>query len=135
MVSEAATLEAIKRGRALGDPTPITPETLWERVGEDMAAKPYKALGIDLLQGAREGREMAIDAFIAQSHRLQTLEAEGREVGREVRQRQQVEAMRATLPRHMAAVDEALRRNLTAAGSRTTEDHLRYLRVDRLLTL
>ena len=135
MVSEAATLEAIKRGRALGDPTPITPETLWDRVGEDMAAKPYKALGIDLLQGAREGREMAIDAFIAQSHRLQTLEAEGREVGREVRQRQQVEAMRATLPRHMAALEEALRRDLKASGPRTTEDHLRYLRVDRLRTL
>ncbi len=73
MVSEAATLEAVKRSRALGDPTPITMDTLWKRVGEDMAAKPYKALGIDLLQGAREGREKAIDAFIAQSCTLQRL--------------------------------------------------------------
>jgi hypothetical protein len=32
-------------------------------------------------QGAREGREMAIDAFIAQSHRFQALEAEGRNIG------------------------------------------------------
>ncbi len=46
MVPEAATLEAVKRGRALGDPTPITLKALWDRVGEDMAAKPYKALGI-----------------------------------------------------------------------------------------
>ena len=130
MVSEAATLEAVKRGRALGDPTPITSETLWTRVGEDMAAKPYKALGIDLLQGAREGREMAINAFIAQSHRLQTLEADGRNVGREVRQRQQAEAVRGSLPRHIAALDEALRYNLATSGPRTTEDHLRHLRVE-----
>ena len=130
MVSEAATLEAVKRGRALGDPTPITPETLWTRVGEDMAAKPYKALGIDLLQGAREGREMAIDAFIAQSHRLQTMEAEGRDIGREVRQRQQAEAVRVSLPRHIAALDQALRFNLATSGPRTAEDHLRHLRVD-----
>ena len=130
MVSEAATLEAVKRGRALGDPTPITSETLWTRVGEDMAAKPYKALGIDLLQGAREGREMAINAFIAQSHRLQTLEADGRNVGREVRQRQQAEAVRGSLPRHIAALDEALRYNLATSGPRTAEDHLRHLRVE-----
>ena len=130
MVSEAATLEAVKRGRALGDPTPITSETLWTRVGEDMAAKPYKALGIDLLKDAREGREMAINAFIAQSHRLQTLEADGRDVGREVRQRQQAEAVRGSLPRHIAALDEALRYNLATSGPRTAEDHLRHLRVE-----
>ena len=130
MVSEAATLEAVKRGRALGDPTPITPETLWTRVGEDLAAKPYKALGIDLLRSAREGREMAIDAFIAQSHRLQTLEADGRDVGREVRLRQQAEAVRGSLPRHIAALDEALRSNLAISGPRTAEDHLRHLRVE-----
>ena len=130
MVSEAATLEAVKRGRALGDLTPITSETLWNRVGEDMAAKPYKALGIDLLQGAREGREMAINAFIAQSHRLQTLEADRRNVGREVRQRQQAEAIRGSLPRHIAALDEALRYNLATSGPRTAEDHLRHLRVE-----
>ena len=57
MVSEAATLEAVKRSRALGEATPVTSQTLWERVGEDMAAKPYKALGIDLLRDAREGRK------------------------------------------------------------------------------
>jgi hypothetical protein len=130
MVSEAATLEAVKRGRALGDATPITTQTLWDRVVEDMAAKSYKALGIDLLQGARENREMAIDAFIAQSHRLQTLEASGRNIGREVRQRQQAEAVRASLPRHIAALDEALRRNLATAGPRAPEDHLRHMRVE-----
>ena len=130
MVSEAATLEAVKRSRALGDPTPITMDTLWKRVGEDMAAKPYKALGIDLLQGAREAREKAIDAFIAQSCTLQRLEADGREIGREVRQRQQAEAVRASLPRQIAALDEALRYNLATSGPRTAEDSLRHLRVD-----
>ena len=130
MVSEAATLEAVKRGRAVGDPAPITKETLWHRVGEDMAAKRYKALGIDLLQGAREGREAAIDAFIAQSHLLQTLEADGRNVGREMRQRQQADAVKASLPRHIASLDEALRQNLTTAGPRAAEDHLRHLRVE-----
>ncbi|UZO94698.1 MobF family relaxase [Roseomonas mucosa] len=130
MVSEAATLEAVKRSRALGDATPVTTQTLWDRVGEDMAAKPYKALGIDLLRDAREGREMAIDSFIAQSHRFQTLEAEGHNLGREVRQRLQAEAVRASLPRHIAALDEALRSTLAAAGPRTAEDHLRNLRVE-----
>ncbi|GAV34202.1 ATP-dependent RecD-like DNA helicase [Roseomonas sp. TAS13] len=130
IVSEAATLEAVKRGRALGDATPINAQTLWDRVGEDMAAKPYKALGIDLLRDASEGREMAIGSFIAQSHRFQSLEAEGRNLGREVRQRRQAEAVRASLPRHIAALDEALRRNLVTAGPRTAEDHLRHLRVE-----
>lgn len=134
MVSEAATLEAVKGRRALGDARPITHHDLWEQVGEDMAAKPYKALGIDLLQGAREGREMAIDAFIAQSHRFQTLEAEGRNIGREVRQRLQAEAVRASLPRHIAALDEALRRNLAPAGPRASEDHLRHLRAEAEVT-
>ncbi|WP_424140223.1 MobF family relaxase [Roseomonas chloroacetimidivorans] len=130
MVSEAATLEAVKGRRALGDARPITHHDLWERVAEDMAAKRYKALGIDLLQGAREGREMAVDAFIAQSHRFQTLRAEDRNIGREVRQRLQAEAVRASLPRHIAALDEALRRNLATAGPRAAEDHLRHLRVE-----
>lgn len=130
MVSEAATLEAVKRGRALGDPAPITPEDLWTCVGEDMAAKPYKALGIDLLQGARDGREQAIEAFIAQSCTLQRLEADGRNLGREVRQRQQAEAVRASLPQQIAALDEALRSNLATNGPRSAENSLRHLRVD-----
>ncbi|MHB0671724.1 MobF family relaxase [Roseomonas mucosa] len=134
MVSEVATLEAVKRSRPLGDATPITMQTLWDRVGEDMAAKPYKALGIDLLQGAREGQERAVDAFIAQSHRFQTLDAGGRYLGREARQRLQAEAVRASLPRHIAALDEALHRNLATSGPRTAEDHLRHLRIEAEVT-
>ena len=130
MVSEAATLEAVKGGRALGDPTPITLQHLWDRVGEDMAAKPYKALGIDLLGNAREGREKVIDAFIAQSCTLQRFAEEGRDLGREARQRQQADAVRASLPRQIAALDEALRFNLATGGARTAEDGLRTLRVD-----
>ena len=130
MVSEAATLEAVKRGRPLGDATPITIRTLWDRVGEDMAAKPYKALGVDLLREARQARDMAIDTFIAQSHRLQTFAHEERKCGGEARLLLQADAVRTGLPRHIAALYEALRRNFATAGPRAAEDHLRQLRVE-----
>ena len=40
MVAEAATFDAIKRGKALGDATPITSDDLWRKVGEDLSQKP-----------------------------------------------------------------------------------------------
>ncbi|MEO8713915.1 MAG: MobF family relaxase, partial [Acetobacteraceae bacterium] len=70
MISEGALYEAEKHRQALGESTPITREDLWARAAEDMAEKPYKGLGIDLLGAALRDRDQAIDTFIAASHRM-----------------------------------------------------------------
>ena len=64
VVAEASVREAVKRGRALGDASPITAEHLWERMAQDIAAKPYKALGSDLARSAKAARQRAEDTFL-----------------------------------------------------------------------
>ncbi len=92
MISDEATFDALKRGRALGDLTPIKAEDMWDRVASDMANKPYKALGMDLQQAVREGREEAVRAFMREAHRVEQMEAAGVDVGREMRFRAQAES-------------------------------------------
>ncbi len=57
--------------QAAGEATPITPDDLWARAAADMSEKPYKALGIGLLNSARQDRERAIDAFIGTHHTME----------------------------------------------------------------
>lgn len=131
MISEAATFEAVKRGMALGDNTPITSQDLWEKVAEDLSQKPYKPLGVDLLDKTRRDRERAIDTFLRFDHLRQVAELQGRNPGREVRLRRQAEVVRDSLPLHIAALDEALRHQIARGGPITpAEDHLRQLRID-----
>jgi hypothetical protein len=111
VISEAAVHEAEKRSRALGDAAPVTTEDLWKRVGNDMSTKPYKALAIDLAKAARRDREAAIASFIGVSHKMETMQLDGRDVGGEVRSRRQAEAVRKQLARHLPALDEAIARN------------------------
>ena len=111
MISEAAVHEAEKRSRALGDASPITADGLWKRVAADMASKPYKALGIDLAQAARANLERAVDAFISQSHRLQTMDAEGRNPGQVMRRHVRDLAADRAVAGHGAALNGAMRRN------------------------
>jgi hypothetical protein len=85
MISDEATFDAVRSRRALGDLTPIKAEDMWSKVAEDMAAKPYKALGMDLMQAAREDRELAVRSFMAAGHRVETMELQGRNLGREAR--------------------------------------------------
>lgn len=135
MISEAATFEAIKRGMALGDNTPITSQDLWDKVAEDLSQKPYKALGSDLLAHMRQDRQKAIDTFIRFEQRVQLLEAQGRDPGRELRLQRQAEVTRDTLPLHIAALDEALQHQSTQRGAITpAEVHLRRLRIDAELS-
>ena len=110
MISEAAVHDAIRRGMALGDATPVTTETIWERVAEDMASKPYKALGMDLGRTARADREHAVDTFIAMNLRLEAMQARGRDAGLEVRK--QLEASRAE--QRLAGTTTALEGRLQA---------------------
>ena len=111
LVSEAAVHEAVKYGRALGDATPITAAKLWERVGEDMSRKPYKALGIDLLEDARTAREQATDAFLRQSRTIQTWSVDGPETVRNVRKRAKTQAVINQLAADVDTLGEPVRRN------------------------
>ena len=97
-----------------------------------MAAKPCKALGMDLLQAAREDREMAVQAFMQTGHRLETMEQQGRNLGREARDRMQAEAVRGSIPALLASLDRAIaaaETSLTGPMS-DAEAHLRNVRVD-----
>ena len=87
LASEAALHEAVKRGMALGDATPVTVERLWQRMAEDMAEKPYKRLATDLMENARADRVKATDAFLRQGHAIQAAGAQGRNPGQEMRTR------------------------------------------------
>ncbi len=60
LISDEATFEAVRNRRALGDQTPVTAEDMWDKVAGDVATKPYKALGMDLLQTTREDRDRTI---------------------------------------------------------------------------
>lgn len=129
MISEAATFESIKRGMALGDATPITSEDLWKKAADGLSQKPYKPLGIDLLNAARQNREAAIDSFIRLDHQVQTAELQGRDLGRDIRLHRQAEAIRAELPRQLAALDEVIK-GLKGGAMTPQEEHLRRMRVD-----
>ena len=132
MISDEATFDAVRGRRALGDLTPIKAEDMWEKVAGDMAAKPYKALGMDLLQAAREDREMAIRAFMKDGHKLEAMDLDSRNLGREIRDRLQADAVRGSIPALLASLDRAI------AASETTltgpisdrEAHLRALRAE-----
>ena len=136
MISDVATFDAVRSRRALGDLTPIKAEDMWSKVAEDMAAKPYKALGMDLMQAAREDRDLAVRSFMAAGHRVETMELQGRSIGREARDRMQAEAVRKSIPALIASLDHAI------AAAETTltgplsdrEGHLRSLRIDAELS-
>ena len=131
MVADGATFEAVRNKRAIGDLAPVTSEDLWDHVAAAMATKPYKALGMDLAALAREDRARAAETLMRVGHLAETMQAQGRSLGREIRMRQQADAVRQYLPKHIAALDAAIARNLTA-GPRmsSTELHLRTVRVD-----
>jgi hypothetical protein len=136
MISDEATFDAVRSRRALGDLTPITAEDMWSKVAEDMATKPYKALGIDLLEAAQEDREVAVRSFMASGHRMETMELQGRSLGREARNRMQADAVHKSIPALIAALD----RSIAAAETSLTgplsdrEAHLRSLRIDAELS-
>ena len=132
MISDEATFEQVRSKRALGDQTPLTAEDMWDQVAENMASKPYKALGIDLLQTTRDDREHALRAFMEEAHRIQALEQRGVDVGREFQYRAQAEAVRGHIPALLASLDRAISSAAAplAAPMSDRELHLRGLRVD-----
>jgi energy-coupling factor transporter ATP-binding protein EcfA2 len=111
IISEAAVFEAVKHSRALGDASPVTSEHLWDHVAGDMSRKPYKALGMDLVDGGRRRRQEAAEGFMHDEHRLQSQQAEGRKHGAEARAKLRELGVRAVLPQKIDALGEALTRN------------------------
>jgi len=116
MIAEGAMHEAVRRSRALGDASPVKDSDLWDRAAADLAHKPYKALGVDLVQTSRDYLAKAVDAFIQQSHRFQAMAAEGRDPGREVRQQVRARAADKAVARTGAALGGVLRQNGAVLG-------------------
>lgn len=133
VISEGALLEAERHRQALGDITPITRERLWERAGEDMSVKPYKALGIDLLGQAVRDREAAIDTFIECHQAMESAVLADPEAGPKAFRRLRAAAVNDTLGRHLTALDSAIAANTTlaryAAKGAEAAAHLAELRV------
>jgi hypothetical protein len=132
MISEGALYEAERHRQALGEATPVTREDLWARAAEDMSAKPYKSLGIDLLGAALREREEATDIFIACSHRMESAQLDDPEAGPKAFLRLRAAAVNQSLRRHLAGLDHAMAQNelLMQDVIRLTETHahLRALR-------
>ena len=130
MISEAATLEAVKTARPLGDQEPITLQHLWDNVAADMSEKPYKALAVDLLAMLRRDHEKAVDGFIRADLRLQTQRAAGRQHGREIHARLRTDAVRRALVGQINALTSAIVRNSDAVMGVASHvaDHLAALR-------
>lgn len=136
MISNEATFEAVRNRRALGELTPVTAEDMWDKVAQDMAYKPYKALGLDLLAGARQDRDAAVRAFMADAHRIQSLEARGIDVGQEMKFRAQAAAVQSSIPALLASLDQAIKASETSLTGPMSdkEAHLRSIRVETELS-
>jgi len=111
MVGEWAEREAERMSRPLGDGREITEADLWARTAKNMAAKPYKSLGIDLAETLRHEEDAVHDRFIRSDLRIQRQQADGRDHGAEFAAWQQDRAIRRVLEPRIEALDLAIRRN------------------------
>ncbi|MGC9271827.1 MAG: hypothetical protein ACP5E6_16920, partial [Acidiphilium sp.] len=81
MISEAAVMESIKLGRALGDNKPITIEDLWSRIAVDMADHPAKANASDVEQADREDSDVRQTTTLFRlRHHFEMAEQNGRRI-------------------------------------------------------
>jgi len=111
MVGEWAEREAERMSRPLGDQREITEADLWKRTAKNMAAKPYKSLGIDLVDELQSGLDAAYDHFIRSDMRIQRQQAEGRDHGTEFATWRHDQTIRRVLEPQMEALDAAMQRN------------------------
>ncbi len=112
LVSKAAEIQAEQAARALGDPTEITDDLLWARVAKNMSEKPYKMLGIDLVDQVRRDLDGAVDRCIRTSRRIRKAKEldEGVGVGTAARAGVQDKALRKSLDGKLAPISEAMDR-------------------------
>jgi hypothetical protein len=111
MISEVAVHESVKMRRALGDQRPIAVADLWAQVAEDMSRKPYKSLGIDLLDAALASHDKVVRHFIAADHRVLSQELAGRKHGAEFRGRRRSAALGKILIQQTRALEQSIARN------------------------
>jgi hypothetical protein len=134
LISEGALHEAERHRQAVGDATPITQDTLWARAAADMSEKPYKALGIDLLNAARHDRERAIDAFIGAHHAMEAATLADPGWGRKAAQRTRALAVNDQLSRLLPSLDTAIQENgkllRNALQATEVQQHLRAIRTE-----
>jgi hypothetical protein len=134
LISEGALNEAERLRQAVGDATPIMTDTLWARAATDMSEKPYKALGIDLLNAARHDRERAIDTFIKTHHAMEAATLADPNWGVKARERTRALAVNEQLARHLPSLDAAIQGNDCVLGetlrARGVQQHLRALRAE-----
>lgn len=131
MIADGATFEAVRNRRAIGDITPIDEKEVWDYVAASMATKPYKALGMDLQASVELERRRAAESLIRVGRLQEELALQGRDRGREIRDRIQADQVRKHLPKHIAALDAALAASIRHnAAFSVGEDHLRSARID-----
>lgn len=111
MISEGALFEAERRQQALGETTPITTDHLWQRAAKDMANKPYKALGIDLLAASQRDRERALDTFAQVNHWIEDAVRQDPNTGVKVADQVRAEAIDASLGRQRRGMEAAIAEN------------------------
>ena len=116
MVGEWAEREAERTSRPLGDQREIAEADLWARTARNMAAKPCKSLGIDLVDKLLREEDAAHDRFIRSDLRIQRQQAEGRDQAAEFAAWQQDRAIRHVLEPRIEALDLAIRRKGEAIG-------------------
>ena len=99
-----------------------------------MSEKPYKALGIDLLNAARHDRERAIDAFIGAHHAMEKATLADRDWGVKASRRVRAIVVNEQLGRHLPSLDAAIQENGRILGetlrAREVQQHLRALRAE-----
>ena len=116
MVGEAAEFQAERASRPLGDLSLPTPDELWARVARAMSEKPYKPLGMDLLDQVRRDQQRASRSFMAGCERVQRKGA-GRDLAAEVDAHVADVAARRSVAGRLPAVARAVAGQREAVGT------------------
>ncbi|MCP1274440.1 relaxase domain-containing protein [Gluconobacter albidus] len=121
MISDGATFEAVRNGRALGDTTEITSDDLWNHVAKGMSNKPYKALGMDLPFTSQEEREKHVQELIRLGKMQEEMAQDGRDYGREVANRVQAITVAKMAAPRLKVIDEQIEALLAQRGAAPSE--------------
>jgi len=124
MISDAATFEAVRSGRALGDQTEITSDDLWNHVARGMSEKPYKALGMDLLLPNAEARDRHVRELIHLGRLQERAEASGEDLGGEIRRQVQARTLEKTAGAGLETLDRRIRSLLEANRAAMSQEEL-----------
>ena len=111
MISEASLLEAVKMRQALGENTAITTDDLWKRAAADMSEKPYKAIGLDLLDQQQECRENEVRDFMKIRVQTETAALAKRDLNQEYNQRRQDNVVKEALQPQIGHLASAIGRH------------------------